>query len=239
MNDESSPAAGSADRARWVEEIRRRNEAFQDAWIASHDHGPIDEEHRTFVERFLAMLPPDGRVLDAACGTGRYFGMVLESDRSLLGVDQSGASLAIARERHPEVPIEKLDLHEIPYERAFDGVMCIDALESLPPEDWPVVIERFARALRPRGLLYATVELSTQETTRPADEEARAAGVTPIEGETFDPEDGYYHYYPPLERVRAWLTDAGFAIEDEAEGFWHDDEWAYHHLLARLETPPG
>jgi ubiquinone/menaquinone biosynthesis C-methylase UbiE len=29
--------------------------------------------HHSFVERFLSRLPPDGRVLDAACGTGTYF----------------------------------------------------------------------------------------------------------------------------------------------------------------------
>jgi len=39
------------------------------------------------VERFLGMLPVDGRVLDAACGTGKCFPMVLTTGRSTFGVD--------------------------------------------------------------------------------------------------------------------------------------------------------
>jgi len=43
----------------------------------------------------------------------------------------------------------------------------------------------------------------------------------------------YYHYYPSLGQVRAWLGDAGFDVVDEAEGPWHDGTYAYHHALAR------
>jgi hypothetical protein len=28
--------------------------------------------------------------------------------------------------------------------------------------------------------------------------------------------DGYYHHYPSMPQVRAWLAEAGFAIEAEA-----------------------
>lgn len=241
MDDETSHPIAAPERARWVAEVRRRNEELQDGFVEAHDYdaefGEIDEEHRAFVARLLSMLPQRGRVLDAACGTGKYFPMVVWSGRALLGVDQSTGMLAAARANFPDVPTEKLDLHELPYERRFDGVMCVDAMESLTPEDWPAVIRRFGRALRPGGWLYLTVELAKPDVARAVNEEARASGMPVIEGESFEP-DGYYHYYPPLDRVRAWLADAGFAIEDEAEGAWHDDEWAYHHVLARLGASP-
>jgi hypothetical protein len=32
--------------------------------------------------------------------------------------------------------------------------------------------------------------------------------------------DGYYHYYPTMEQVRAWLADAGFVTVEEAKGPW-------------------
>ncbi len=55
-----------------------------------------------------------------------------------------------------------------------------------------------------------------------------------MEGEVLwdEPEGLLYHYYPTMEPVRAWLAQAGFAVEEEAEGPW-DDECAYHHVLAR------
>jgi hypothetical protein len=30
---------------------------------------------------------------------------------------------------------------------------------------------------------------------------------------------------------------AGFAVEQEAEGPWHQEGYAYHHVLARLAAP--
>lgn len=66
----------------------------------------IEDTHRAFVERFLSMLPPDGSVLDAACGTGKYFGMVIATGRSLLGMDHSGAYLAHAGTKFSHVPTE-------------------------------------------------------------------------------------------------------------------------------------
>ncbi len=36
--------------------------------------------------------------------------------------------------------------------------MTIDAMENIPPEDWPTVLANLHRAVRPGGMLYVTVE---------------------------------------------------------------------------------
>jgi ubiquinone/menaquinone biosynthesis C-methylase UbiE len=129
-------SAATADRAAWIRDLRRLNEQQEDTLAPVFDirWGEIEETHRAFVERFLAKLPPDGTVLDAACGTGKYFPLVLASGRMLLGVDHSGAYLVNARTKFPEVPTEKRDLQDLSYDREFDGVMCIDAMEFVAPE---------------------------------------------------------------------------------------------------------
>jgi len=115
----------------------------------------------------------------------------------------------------------------------------MDAMEFVPPEDWPIALERLHRALRPDGWLYLTVELSTEDQVRAANEEARRSGLPVVAGEVmWEQPDGYYHYYPTMDQVRSWFADAGFTIEQEAEGPWHDDEYAYHHVLARAKIPP-
>jgi SAM-dependent methyltransferase len=232
----------SEDRATWLRELRQVNEEQESALASIYDDywGEIGDTHRVFVERFCSMLPPDGRVLDAACGTGKYFGMVIESRRSLLGVDHTGVYLDRARAKYLDVPTEKHDLQELPYRGEFDGVMCVDAMEFVPPEEWPIVLERFRRAMHDGGWLYLTVELVPQEEIRAANEEARAAGLPVVDGEVIwhDPDD-YYHYYPSIEQARAWMADAGFVIEDEAEGSWHEEGYAYHHVLARRSSVPG
>jgi hypothetical protein len=107
----------------WLRELRRVDERQEDDLAGDFDAqwGEIEPMHHTLVVRFLSRLPPDGRVLDAACGTGKYFPMVLASGRGLLGVDHAGALLATAAAKFPQVPIEQHDLQELPYQREFDG----------------------------------------------------------------------------------------------------------------------
>jgi cyclopropane fatty-acyl-phospholipid synthase-like methyltransferase len=239
VSDSETPPV---DREAWLRNLRRVNERQEDALALDYDAqwGEIETAHRTSVEWFLSMLPPGGRVLDAACGTGKYFPMVLTSGRSLLGVDHSGAYLANAGAKFSEASTAKHDLQDLPYRDEFDGVMCVDAMEFVPPEDWPWILDRFRRALRAGGWLYLTVELAPQDRVRELNEEARRSGLPVVEGEVmWDQPHGYYHHYPTMEQVRAWLADAGFVIEEEAEGPWHEEGYAYHHVLARVETPPG
>jgi hypothetical protein len=113
--------------------------------------------------------------------------------------------------------------------------MCVDAMEFVPPEDWPVVLARFRDALRPGGALYLTVELQSEEEVRSANERAKSSGLPVVDGEVVWGEpDGYYHYYPAMDQVRAWIVEAGFAVVDEMEGPWHEEGYAYHHALARM-----
>lgn len=226
----------SADRATWIRELRRLNEEQEDALADVDDArwGELEDTHRAFVERFLSMLPPRAGVLDAACGTGTYFPLVLASGRSVLGVDHSGASLAAAAAKFSDVPTAKHDLQDLPYIEEFHGVMCVDAMEFVPPEDWPGIMGRFRRALRRGGWLYLTIELAPDDQVRALNEKARRSGLPVVDGEVFwDEPDGYYHHHPTMPRVRAWVTNAGFAIEGEEEGPWHEDGYAYHHVLAR------
>lgn len=224
-------------REAWLAGLRRAN-AEQEATLADeYDErwDSIDGDHRAFVERFLARLPPDALVLDAACGTGKYVRMVLETGRTPVCVDHTEAYLEKVLEKAPGVRTAVHDLEELPFEREFDGVMCVDAMEFVPPEGWPVVLERFHRALRPEGWLYITVELVPDAEVRAGHEAAVRAGLPLVdEGEAiWDEPDWYYHFYPEVDRVRAWLRDAAFEIVDDDEGSWVDDAYAYHHLISR------
>ena len=226
------------DRATWIRELRRLNEQQEFGFADEYDAnwGEVEEAHAVYVERFLSMIPPDGRVLDAACGTGKYVQMVLATGRTPLCVDHTTSYLDKVAEKAPGIATAQLDLQDLPYREEFDGVMCVDAMEFLPPEDWPVVLDRFRRALRPGGWLYLTVELVPENDVRAGHEAARRVGLPVVEeGEAiWEEPDWYYHFYPAMERVRAWLDDASFGIHDELEGSWVEGAYAYHHVLARL-----
>lgn len=216
------------ERAAWLRERRRLGEARMDTlWSADYDERwgtYANASHLRMVGQLVARCPPGARILDAACGTGRYWPLLLGEGRSLTGADQSAGMLARARAKFPTVPIEKTALQNLAHQGAFDAVACIDALEFVPPEDWPRVLANFHRALRPAGLLYLTVELPEPDLAE-VYRAALEAGHPVVGGEYV--REGGYHYYPPIGKVRAWLDASSFLVIEEAEGD------GYHHILAR------
>jgi hypothetical protein len=98
-------------------------------------------------------------------------------------------------------------------------------MEMAFPEDWPVILHNFARALHAHGLLYLTVEITTKEDLDTAYEAGQRLGLPLIYGEYAH--HGGYHYYPNDEQVRTWLAETQFTLLDATEG----DE--YRHYLIR------
>ena len=222
------------DRQAWLRERRRTAEERHDtihAFTYDDQYGEIGDTHRRFVTDLVEGCPPGGTVLDAACGTGKFFGLVLDAGRRVVGTDQSTGMLARARARHPAVPLERVGLQELAFEAEFDAVMCIDAMENIPPEDWPRVVANLRRALRPGGRLYLTVEEPDPADLDRVQADAAARGLPVVPGEMAE-EGAGYHYYPSREQVARWLEEAGLAVEAEDRSD-EGDGYGYLHLLAR------
>ena len=205
---------------------RRRvsEERYDTLHAATYDEGwgEISPSHAAMMERLLAATISGGEVLDAPCGTGKYWPVILASGRRVAGIDQSAQMLAQAARKHPDVPTRHLGLQELDEHERYHAVICMDALEYVGPEDWPAVVRRLRDAARPGAPLYMTVELANPGDLATAIEAARARGEPVVEGEDLAP-DGGYHYYPRRGQVLAWLADAGLELLDEAEGdfYWH------------------
>jgi cyclopropane fatty-acyl-phospholipid synthase-like methyltransferase len=211
----------NVERSDYLKERRHVSEVRYDTLhAAGYDQhwGQIDASHQSFLRRFLALCAPGGTILDAACGTGKYWPLILDSGRSVVGTDQSRQMLVQANGKFPHVRTEKIGLQEIDFSAAFDGIICVDAMEFVAPEDWPFVLDNFRRALKGNGLLYVTVELADAEDLAHAYREARKQGLPVVEGEYAH--NGSYHYYPPIEQVKRWLEQASFSVLDEGEGDW-------------------
>ena len=103
---------------------------YDENWGAS-----ISPTHGDCLHKFLAQCPARCTILDAACGTGKYWPLILASGRSVLGLDPSLEMLNRARAKFPDMPTQKQALQEISDQCMFDGIVCIDAMEYVPPED--------------------------------------------------------------------------------------------------------
>jgi len=250
------------ERAEWLKKVRAQAEKV-------YDHGApaywaiwglsIEETHRQFIEKFLGQLGAKSYILDAACGAGLYDGMLHEAGHTVLGIDQSAGVLARARahypqETYPRLRYAKSGMQEMNFQGEFDGIICMDAMEHICPEDWPVILERFQKALKPGGMLYMTVDIEKPVEDRQAYEQAKAMGLPVVYGEivyeldeayeqamaldpmdlnSLDPErldHTVYHYHPSLEQVQIWTEQAGLAIEQRACTDWYE-----HYLLRKVK----
>lgn len=186
----------------------------------------ISSIHEECLEDFLSRLKPSPEVLDAACGTGKYFHVLTERTSRLLGIDQSAAMLITAREKYNNVETREVSLQALKDQSdmtaSFDGVICIDALEWIFHDDWLVVMEGFSKVLKPNGYAYITVEI-------PGEDERFELAHQPIEGAVKGEirVKYWYNYFPDIEDVNNWIDVASFDIELERLGQY------YRHLILR------
>jgi cyclopropane fatty-acyl-phospholipid synthase-like methyltransferase len=151
--------------------------------------------------------------------------MLLEKSYAVLGIDQAQGMLDSAKRRFPTVQWEKMGLQEMSFVEMFDGAICMDAMEHVCPEDWPLILHNFHRALKPQGTFYFTVEIANPDEVDAAFHSAQQMGLPVVHGEWVN--DEVYHYYPTMEQVREWSGQAGFDLIEEDEGD------GYHHFIVR------
>lgn len=221
------------DRRAWIAERRRlAEERFDTLYSPTYDRDdvPITLTHERFMTLMLEQCPLGGRVLDAACGTGKYFAMILEAGCQVVGIDKSAGMLAVANAKHPEVTTEKTGLQELAFSAEFDAAICVDAMENVFPEEWPLVLANLRRAVRPGGQVYLTVETIDEREIAEVFEQAAAQGLPVVPGEHFH-RGGGYHYYPQIQQVTTWVSDAGLRVIEDGRS--SGDGYGYYHVLAR------
>ncbi len=247
------------ERAEFLKRMRSISEEGYDHFAYRYwaDWGwDVDEMHQEYLRKFFGLLGRSGIILSAACGAGRFDGLLVEAGYSVVGIDQSAGVLACAREhfpveQFPQIRYEKIGMQEMgmypAYHEAFDGLICMDAMEHISPEDWPVILGNFSQALKPGGPLYLTADSRDAAEIRASYDRGLAMGLPVVYGEIADEvEAAYqhalatgevvdqcvYHFVPPLEQILAWLAQAGLAVTEVGEG------GEYHHILARKDRSP-
>jgi SAM-dependent methyltransferase len=223
------------DRDTWLRERRAAVVDDYDRDAARYDDSYATATHAAFVDRLVATAPPRGLILDAPCGTGQYFARIQEAGRRVVGIDQSAGMLRQAEARQIAERVEQVGLQEMTFSAEFDGAITVDAMEHIPPEDWPKVLANLTGAIRPGAYLYLTVEESDDAAIEEAMVAARERGDPAVRGEVIEGDAGGYHHYPGRERVADWL--AAQRLEIVADATDTMDGWGYWHLLLRTPMP--
>jgi ubiquinone/menaquinone biosynthesis C-methylase UbiE len=120
-------------------------------WSTTYDApgNPLVSAEQPVVWELLDRLAP-GRVLDAACGTGRHARHLVEQGHEVVGIDATAEMLAVARQHVPGARFEPGDVCDLPFtDGAFDAAVCALALEHV--RELNRAVAELARVVRPGG----------------------------------------------------------------------------------------
>ena len=136
---------------------------------------------------FLALLPPEGSILELGCGSGNHSADMLAAGFKLRATDGSPEMAEIAS-RKLDHPVETMLFDELNENEAYDGVWASACLLHVPRDELAGILQRIRRALKPEGIFYASFKVG--------------------EGDGRD-NLGRYYNYPSPEWLQATYATAG------------------------------
>jgi SAM-dependent methyltransferase len=211
----------------WIQDKREEIRLLYDRVFAvDYDRRfpTASQTHQTFLKHVLNELDGDAWILDAGCGTGKYWQDIFDVGLGVVGIDQSEQMLWRAREKFPPIRTIHAGIQEYEELNAYEAIICIDVLDLVSPEGWRRGFANFIEAIKPGGTFYFTVENADPGEIAHSYEESQKLQLPVVMGEIAH--TGYYHYHPQGEQVIAYLQEAGFTPTHHGVG------GGYTHYLA-------
>ncbi|MDM9623808.1 methyltransferase [Rhizobium sp. AC44/96] len=150
---------------------------------------------KPWLDRFTALVPPRGDILDLGCGAGEPIAASLIRDGfRVTGVDASETLIGLCRERFPNRAWFVADMRQFSLPAKYDGILAWHSFFHLNQSDQRAMFPRFAALSAPGAALMFTA--------------GHFDGVAMGEfgGEPL------YHASLSTEEYTALLEDNGFAV---------------------------
>lgn len=110
-----------------------------------------------WLERFAALLPEGGTVLDIGCGMGEPIaGWLIGRGFRVTGIDSSPSLVDMARNRFPRHAWQAADMRTLALGERFDGLIAWHSFFHLRPRDQRPMFARFAAHAKPGAVLMFT-----------------------------------------------------------------------------------
>lgn len=131
---------------------------------------PYSQEASTIHDLLtLHGLTHGATLLDVACGTAEHL-LHLESYFQVTGLDASGAMLAVARQKMPDVNFHEMSMTDFSLGQTFNAITCLfSAIGYVENEDdLGKTIQQMARHLKPSGLIIVESALTPEQVQKPS-----------------------------------------------------------------------
>lgn len=111
-----------------------------------------------YIDEFLDLLPPKGKVLDAGCGPGGISKHLIEKGFEAVGIDLSENMLQIAKAKVPKGDFRNQEIRNLNFPPDhFDGVIASYSLVHVPKKDILSTLTGFNRVSKLDGVLFISV----------------------------------------------------------------------------------
>lgn len=137
------------------------NRAYYEAHATDYCKRTSNLDLKALYEPFLSQLPPGGYILDAGCGSGRDGAAFVFRGYRVTAIDASPAMAQAACERGLDARL--VIFQQMEFEACFDGIWACASLLHVPHAEMVDVLRRFARALKPNGILYVSLKEGKDE----------------------------------------------------------------------------
>jgi 1-acyl-sn-glycerol-3-phosphate acyltransferase len=175
--DNTTPGLSYKDRCKWTNQYLRNEYAllkqehetesyFKSRLIANYIYkGPVLEWYtrvkigmESYYQMFNQMLPKTGTITDVGCGYG-YLAYMLKytsPERSIFAMDYDEDKISVAQNNYSNrklgISFEAADINEYTVNPS-DGIVALDILHYLTPEQQVNTINKLMNALNPKGIL--------------------------------------------------------------------------------------
>ena len=115
------------------------------------------------LNRFISLIPREGKVLDLGCGGGRDVQYFADFKLEAVGIDASIKLIDEAKKR-VNGNFEVMDMRNLTFkDEEFNGVWAQDAISYVTKEDVINVLKHISRILKKEGVFFISVRKGSDE----------------------------------------------------------------------------